>query len=220
MSAFDPSDEELASAEQFQQSLDTDPIWEDPLEDLLNEALLARKLPPKRKKSSDPAVRAINPTEAMRALYSNPENWTRTRGLALVDKQTHTVIGNYSEYIHNQVPSTRKLIREHQPIAVDGMEEIDGYLGPEKELSVRSITWDKTFPAVEGIVLDELGVEAPAVEVTICTRFNMTVKVTLDADTQFASASGNVLLQFPAGTDIFPACSTDTKISLRKWVME
>lgn len=208
---FEPTKEELKAAEAIEQR-----VWDDdsdPLEELWAEARREVAAATKREPPKPSA------SETARRRYTDPENWQRTRALALIDKQTKTLIGNFSEYLHKTIPNCRKLLREHQPMEVAGVEEIEGYLGAEKELAIRQVSWDKSYSAVTGIVLDELSVECPEVAVTILTRFQAVVRVTLDRDAQFASPSGNVLLQLPAGTDIFYACSTDTKINLRKWVI-
>jgi hypothetical protein len=216
MRDLDLNEEQLQDAAEFEAALDT-PAWENPLEDLFTEVQLAA-IPKRNKQKTDPAVKPPTDTEKLRKLYNDPANWTRTRGLALIDKESKTLIGNFSEYTHNTVLNTRKLVREHQPIAIDGTELIDGYLGEEVEQTVRRQSWDKEFELVVDLVLDELQVEAHTVPVKVLTRFGATVRVELQEYTQFASASGNLILQLTAGTDVFAACSIDTKITLRKGI--
>lgn len=218
MRDLDPNAEQLQDAAEFEAVLEQ-PAWDNPLEDLFTEAQLAA-IPKRGKQKTDPAIKPPTDTEKLRKLYNDPANWTRKRGLALIDQESKTLIGNFSEYIHNTVPNTRRLVREHQPIGIDGTELINGYLGAEMEETVRKQSFDKQFDVVADLLLDELQVDAHTVPVRIFTRFGGTVRVELLEYTQFASASGNLILQFPAGTNVFPACSVDTKISLRKMVTE
>lgn len=215
MRDLEPNEAELRDAEQLEQTLADEPSWENPLEDLFTEAQLAA-IPTRKKGKVDPAVKPLSDTEKLRKLYNDPANWTRKRGLALIDRQSQTLIGNFSEYVHNTVPNTRKLVREHQPIAIDGTEVVEGYIGAELEEAIRRQSWDKEYEVIVDLLLDELQVDAHTVPVKVFTRFGATVRVELKEYTQFASASGNLLLQFPAGTNVFPACSVDTKINLRK----
>src|SRR5258707_14958363 len=60
----------------------------DPLEDLYQEAALAHAAKnPKTRRTSDPTLRhALDAaTKTMRELYTLPENWRRTQGVALID---------------------------------------------------------------------------------------------------------------------------------------
>lgn len=215
-----PSDQDLQEIEQLTSDVWEEPVWENPLADLFDDVMSKTPSTKLRKPKSkhDPIRAAEAESTRLRALYTNPDNWKRTRGLALIDRESKTFIGNYSEYIHINVPSTRKLIREHGPIAVDGVEEVSGYLGPALEAAIRNVSYEKQHTLTADLVLDELSVEAPAIQVQVQTRLNATLAVRLAADTQFASTSGNTLLHFPAGTDIFKALSMDCKISIRRMI--
>lgn len=218
----EPTDSDLdkLSAEIEAEIFSPTPDFSDPLEDLYAEATAARKLR-KPQRSADPSLRDALDAAAkkMKELYSNPENWTRTRGLLLIDAATQTAIGNYSEYRHCKVPATRKLIREHSPILIDGQEIVSGFLGTELERKVRGISWDAEQQVTVNVLLDEIQAEAPAVLIKACTILCSVVRAELAADTQFATASGNIILKLPAGTDIWAVCSTDTKAAIRKGVL-
>lgn len=195
-----------------------DLAFTDPLEDLFTEALLARKIRVKR--SNDPADKHALDAAAkkMRELYTLPENWERTRGVALIDKPTQTLIGNFSEYKHKSVPNTRKLLREHNPIAINATEEVEGYLGAAFEQKLHGNGWEQEHLAVCHVLLDELMVEAPKVELNIKTRLGALVRAELVQATQFASVSGQTILLLPAGTNILEAASVDTKAAMRRAV--
>lgn len=194
------------------------------LEDLFQDAVSnqpARKLR-RAARSMDPGLReALDATaKKMRELYTNPNNWKAGRGLVLIDKETQTVLGNYRELLHTTVPGTRKLLRMHEPITIDGQEVIEGWLGHEKERELRGVIWDREVQVICHVTLDEIQVEAPLVELRVLLQFNSIVRADLTRATQFASGSGNVLLQLPAGTNIWLAACTDTKAALRLGVLE
>lgn len=188
---------------------------DDPLEALYTETLLQRKMRPPRK-VADPAVKNSLDAAAkkLRDLYLLPENWERKRGLCLIDKSSKTLIGNFSEYVH-RTTTARKLIREHQPIHIDGSEEIDGYLG-ERFSWQRGESWDRECFITVPVLLDELMVEAPAVRLHVHLRLGAIKRAELCEATQFAAMNGETVIQFPAGTNIWEACGTDTKAAVRK----
>lgn len=192
----------------------------DDLEDLYNDAMLAQGAKnPKQKRVSDPAFRNALDAEAkrMRELYTLPENWERKRGVALIDADTQTLIGNFSEYLHKTIPGTRKLIREHQLISIDGQEVVRGYLGDEMQMRLHG-TWHDTRHGTADLWFDELMVGAPTVRFEARLRLGVFIRLDLMEATQFASASGAVLLQLPAGTNVLEALSHDSKAAVRKAV--
>lgn len=192
------------------------------LEDLFQEATAGRALRQvKRTRLADPSLReALDATaKKMREVFTNPDNWKQGRGLVLIDKETQTVLGNYHEFLH-KTTSARKLLRAHEPIKIDGQEIIEGWLGHEHEQALRGVTWDKEVLVVSHVTLDEIQVDAPKVPLVICLQFNTIIRANLAKDTQFASASGNVLLKLTAGTDIWAATGVDTKAAVRKSVLE
>ncbi len=190
---------------------------ENPLEDLYTEALLSRKQRVKRQ-DHDPALKQSldNAARKLKEMYTKPENWTRTRGIALIDRDSKVLVGNFSEYVHNKFPSTRKLLREHLPIAIDAAEECSGYIGVRMEEALRGRSWEVEHRVKAHIRLDELGLGCPDVQIMVQMRLGAPVAARLVEDTQFASHLGNTLLILPAGTDILFAASVDTKAGLRK----
>lgn len=189
------------------------------LEDLFNDAMLAQAARnPKRAKVADPGLRHALDAAAkkMRELYTLPENWTRTRGVALIDRASQILVGNFSEYTHNTVPGTRKLIREHLPISIDATEVCDGYLGEQMSMRLHGRSWTEHHLLSVDVWLDGLMVGAPGVKLSVCTRLGVIVEVHLEEDVQMASANGGSILRLPAGTDIFYHLSTDTKTAVRK----
>ena len=181
------------------------------LEALYTKVLLSRT-PKKTKTPADPAEGTI-PVDST---YTNPDNWERRRGIALIDRESQSLVGNFSEYVHKRFPTTRKLIREHTPISIDATEICDGYLGAEVEMRLRDQHWEVAHLVTVTVQLDEMMVEAPSVRLSVKTRLGAVVRYDLMDETQFASPSGNTILILPAETDILSACSVDTKIRVRK----
>jgi hypothetical protein len=222
----EPTNEELNELEQesledLEEELDavvaqpaiTNP-WDDPLELLYQQA---SPIKPKATKFKPPSMAeaAAKAERRLREVYSNPENWQRVRGVALIDKTSSVLLGNFSEYQHIMDSSARKFLREHEPISIQGTEVIEGYLGVEVEARFKAVSWDKEQEVAATIQLDEMMVEAPDIQLRVFTRFGGIIRTLLVHPTQLASPSGNVILQLPEGTDIWRACSTDTKIRIR-----
>lgn len=195
-----------------------EPAWEDPLEDLYTDALLNAAQKPRRK--ADPSIKdaLASSTKRMREVFSLPENWERKRGLALLHEETGTLLGNYSEYVHRTVPGCRRLVHEHAPIPIDGIERVPGswWLGERKDYVKASVSWTETRQAMLDVQLPELGVAYPLAELVVGLYLGGIMRVELAADTQFASPTGGLLLTLPKGTNILECMSTDCKIALRK----
>lgn len=193
-----------------------------PLEDLFNDAMLARAAKnEKRPRVADPSVRQSLDAAAkkMRELYTLPENWERTRGVALIDKASNVLVGNFSEYRHRSVPNTKKWLREHAPMAVDATEVVEGYLG--SDLSFRlgdKAKWTEVHSATVDLIFPEMQVESPAVSIQVYVRLGALLRVDLAAETQFASTSGNIVLRLPPGTDILDQLGPDSRHAVRKAV--
>lgn len=191
----------------------------DSLDDLFNDAMLAQAARnPKKPRAADPSLRNALDAAAkkMRELYTLPENWERTRGIALIDRGTQTLIGNFSEYKHRTIPGTRKLLREHSFIAIDAREEVDGYIGEQLHQRLHGRSWTEHHSLIANIWLDEMMLGAPMVQLNVCTRLGVIERVELEKETQLASAEGQTLLVLPAGTDISFHLSQDTKVTIKK----
>ena len=150
-------------------------------------------------------------------LFANPENWTRTQGVALIHAETITLLGNFSEYVHKTVPNCRKLLRESHPIAVLAVERVSGswWLGEERRPEPKQ-QWHERRPAILHLHLDKLKVHSPACEVVACLSYGGLARVELALDTQFAQEDGKQeqLLFLPAGTNVLGEMSLDSKIHL------
>jgi hypothetical protein len=187
-------------------SLDAPTIGE-----LLSEALRHVKQP-KTKRTSDPEQ--IDP----RALYTNPGNWRATRGVSLVHAESQTVLGAFQEYVHISEPGTRKLILSSTPIAISAFEEVSGdwWLSERHEIASPE-SWHERRTLILPLRLDHLGVQSPAVEVSVHLAHGSIARVELIEDTIFAQLEGapDQLLSLPKGANILGVMGQDSKIALR-----
>jgi len=193
----------------------------DPLEDLYTEVQLAAQAR-KARRLADPSARSSldHSAKRMREVFTLPENWERTRGIALVHQETQTLLGNFSEYVHRSVKNCRRLVREHNPIAVAAVETVSGFwwLGEQRPYieASRPTEWTVTRQALIDVQLPELGVGHPVTDVTVSLYLGGIMRVELAEDTQFVSPKGEIFLTLPKGTNLLECMSTDCKVALRK----
>lgn len=163
------------------------------------------------RKTAEPA------TKATQALYLDPENWTRTTGIALLHEETQTLLGNFSEYLHKSVPGCRRLVREESPIAVTRTERVEGswWLFDDRRPEPAR-PWHEKRTRFLHLHLDKMGVHSPACEVNVFLSYGSLERVELAVDTTFAQEDGGPeqLLLLAAGTNILPVLSRDCKTKL------
>ena len=191
----------------------------DSLEQLVNEAVAAAKLDIKQKRLKQLKHAQEAPgAKDVRQIYQNPDNWERTRGIALIHADTQTLLGNYSEYVHKTVPNCRRLVREANPISVSASETVEGsWWMDDNRRPEPQQEWHVRRPAIIHLHLKELGVHSPACEVIACLSYGGLTRVELATDTQLAQESGKQeqMLFLPAGTNVLGEMSMDCKIALR-----
>lgn len=159
--------------------------------------------------------KAVTPAKPKpQALYADPANWTRTRGIALIHAETKTLLGNFSEYLHVSVPDCRRLVREEVPISIEAYEEVSGAWGwipaatsPLQNLEVA------THELLLGVCLDTPAVNAIAALHVVAQGAGI-LRVELLEDTHFGSPEQFLLL--PAGVNILPVMAHHSKINLRQ----
>jgi hypothetical protein len=155
---------------------------------------------------------------SVQALYLDPKNWQRTRGVALIHEETETVLGNFSEYVHISVAECRKLVRESAPISVEAIERVSGswWLGAERRPEPRK-DWHEVRTAILHLHLSELRVHAPLCEVVAHLSYGSLARVELAIDTTLAQEEGGEqLLMLPKGTNVLEVMSLDSKMHLWK----
>lgn len=191
----------------------------DDLEQLVNEAVATAKLELKQKtlkrmKHAQEAPGALD----VRQLYQNPDNWERTKGIALIHADSQTLLGNYSEYVHRTVPNCRRLVRESNPISISATETVEGswWLDDTRRPEPQQ-EWHVRRPAIIHLHLQALGVHSPACEVIACLSYGGLTRVELVEKTQLAQEHGKQEqhLFLPAGTNVLGEMSIDCKIALR-----
>lgn len=182
------------------------------LDDLFSEAQRAQPIPAKPTKRPTPEV----PRE--RQLLMDPDQWTRTRGIALIHKETGTLLGNFSEYLHRTIPDCRKLLREEAPISISATETVEGswWLGEGRRPEARR-EWHEQRPAIIHAILPELKLHAPCCEVLVHLSYGAIARVELMMDTRFAQTEGpEALFDLPGGTNILEVMGLECKMNLRK----
>lgn len=182
---------------------------EDPLEALLLDAQLSA---PARKPKHQPGA-----TQSTSELYMNPANWERTRGVALVHRDSNTLLGNFSEYRHLKDRSCRKLVREEQPIGVSGIEEVEGswWLGAERQAPPKRESWHEQRRALMHLHLPALQIHCPAAEIVVFMEYGSIRRAELAQQTMFASEDGTLLIELPAGLNVLEVMDHDGKVKLR-----
>lgn len=153
------------------------------------------------------------------SLYTDPLNWTRLRGVALIHEETSTVLGNFSEYAHRSEPGTTKLIREELPILVSETRRVSGswYLERARKPEPQK-PWHEKRTVIVHLHLGELRLHAPVCEVVVFLQYGGIDRVELAVDTMFAAEEGaqEQLLFLPAGTNVREVTSLDCKMAIRK----
>lgn len=158
-----------------------------------------------------------SPEESESKLFSNPENWTRGRGIALIHAETQTLLGNFTEYLHIKRLGARKLIREEGPVLVSAVEEVSGswWLGEERRPEPVQ-QWHEQRRCILHTYLGELGLHAPAVPLVVHLSYGSIARVELAEETIFAQTEGEEqLVTLPKGTDVLSCMARDCKVKLR-----
>jgi len=194
-------------------------LFSDPLDRLLKEAVAQQA-----KRKANAVTAKSKPTAEkvpFNTTYTNPDNWTRSRGIALIHKSDTglmTLLGNFGEYNHNRIRGVRKLLREEGPIAVDGQEVVTGAWWLTKEVAHR-LSPSEEVEDVEvslDVILPGMGVHCHEAKLFVRLLHNAFFRVELAEQTRFIDPENNTFLFFPAGLDILDGLSYDTKLALRK----
>ena len=144
--------------------------------------------------------------------FANPENWIEGAGVALIHRESQTLLGNFQSFRYKFDRTIRRLVRSQSPISVAGIEEVDfGYEPPKIPL---------TSPRVETqeIKTLDLTLVTPALSarrVLVCVHYynGWTARVVLVEPTTFTGAGE--LIQFPAGVEILPVLDRESRKAAR-----
>lgn len=180
------------------------------LDELFAEAKRVMRERPQREVQEVKAPFA-GPAAAPSALFANEANWHSLRIVALMHKSSETFLGNFEEFEHNTEANCRKLKRLTQPNAqhayvvyVDGPGYLEFKL-PESN----GYAPDVTALECDELELDSPPVSAHVVKIYVHRSAGGITRIKLDHETVFYSAE--VLLTLPAGTDILPSLSLQSK---------
>lgn len=194
------------------------------LDDLLTRAM-ARQTPHKpRRKAGD----TIDPKELalaekrIRERFTDPNNWTRSRNVALIHEETDTLLGNFVEYTHKlSVGVCRRLVRVSEPAPVQDVERVAGPNWIAQPLAGKpdEVPAEEQREAICDLHLPEMDhVFAPAVMVQVTLRWGGIARVELCEETRFFNKDRKVQLILPEGLDVLEGMSLDSKLALRKWL--
>lgn len=169
--------------------------------------------------SKDRRLDAIK--EAFNTTYTNPENWQRTRGIALIHRSacgTLTLLGNFSELMHKRNTKVRKLVRENEPIAISAEEIVTGdwWIRKETAEAIASRDHFETRQITFDLELDELQVYAKDAAIRIHLKNNHIARVELTEQTKFICPTNRIFVYFPADLDVLEGMSFTNKIALRQ----
>lgn len=191
----------------------------DPLEALLQSALNEagkRKIKPLPGKD----FRLSTIKESFKSTYEKPENWERTRGIALMHRSHEgvtTLLGNFSEFVHRKNKQARKLVREAAPLAVTDQEFVSGdwWLRTDTLARIQDRNNHEVKYTTMDILLDELQVFAHKVSVRIHLHDGWIARVELADQTQFICPVNSQFLFLPKGLDVLEGMSYDSKVVLK-----
>jgi hypothetical protein len=151
------------------------------------------------------------------ALFSNPANWYPARSVALIHKETNTLLGHFRELLHRSVPDCRRLVREDSPALIEAVEYVSGTWGwtPPKALDHQGSTICETELTIElsiGLPLPHFAV----VPIKVVTQGAGILRVELLAPAQFVADTEASFLELPAGTNLLATLTTAAKAAIRE----
>ena len=182
----------------------------DTLDDLFREARAAmrQKVAKRRVREHVPTEKELSAEERLRKELGPLENWQRKRAIALVHRETRTLIGTFVEYLHPKVPGARRLVREYEELPAEATEEVvgDWCHQPEQPPRRRHI-WHETRLVVMDCVLGKMHVAFTSASLRACFGEGSLDRVELMHDMTFSSPRQPEFIILPAGTNILPEMS-------------
>mgnify|MGYP003649982077 CR=1 FL=1 len=149
------------------------------------------------------------------AKWTDPDNWVAGRGIALIHRDSNTLLGNFQELTHRHEAGCRRLVRADSPISILATEYTEWLpASTSTESVVAAEPSQKRVTIIIPIFLDKLSATSPIVEVVVCLSYGNIARVELAVDTQF-SGGDDSLIELRAGVNILPVMAYDSKINLR-----
>jgi len=194
--------------------------FRDPLDALLDSAMAqasnrrVKALPGKK-------TRLEQLKESFNTTYTNPENWTQSKSVALIHKSSNghlTLLGAFKEFHHKRT-AARKLCRCSEPLAIDCEEIVTGdwWLRNREEIhwpenvehySTREFNFD--------LELGELQMFAKDARIRVQLKADWIAKVELVEQIQFVCPTNKIFIYFPQGIDVLEGMSFENKLALRE----
>src|SRR5436190_3106621 len=117
----------------------------DPLDLLYQELTIAHK------------AKKVKGPQRLTHRHFAPSTWRLVRTVTLIHKPSDTVLGNFRESHHPDLPGARKLTRVTEPATTEGIEFVTGelWLSPLAEDLARPERWVTFVEKVIGITLQE-----------------------------------------------------------------
>ena len=181
------------------------------LDELFNEAKAAYLTLHPSKRPSAPSL----------GKYRDPDNWIRTRNVALIHQETLCLLGNYGEFLHATEDRCRKLVREPFVLPIWETETVSGkWWLPEEPLRLTEPVTQ--FHTRLHVRLAELRLHAPKCEVVAQVDHGAVRGIKLVEDTMFAQIDLDQpqLVFFPKGTEIMKEMARGTKKKLFERLMK
>ena len=172
----------------------------------------------KRTKTERRSINAADEeTARVRWLYANPENWQRGRVVALIHQDTETLLGNFVELLHKTEANCRRLVREPGLTSISGIEYMSGsWWLPEEDRPEPRRSDHILRSVVLHVYLDKMQMHCPGCQVDVLISYGAIARIELPVQTMFAAVSGRQeFIMFPAGTNIQPEMSHDSRVALR-----
>jgi hypothetical protein len=191
------------------------------LDELFDEAKMSLRQEARAKLLAEAKVTKVKRPSSERilpqALYTDPKNWVKGRGLALIHKETQTLLGNFIEWLHASVPDCRRLVREDSPISVSAIEEVTGdwgYKAPPQldhtDSSIRTVELELFVKLYAPEVVSEL------IKLRVTMQGSGILRVELAEQSLFSDTASGGFLSLPAGTNILPVMSRESKTQLHE----
>lgn len=185
-----------------------DALFADAKAHLRDKAAAAAKRP-----KNDGGVARIEPS----ALFSNPANWYPARSIALIHKDSNTLLGHFRELLHRTVPEARRLVREDSPALLEAVEYVTGTWGwlEPKPLDHQDSTIIETELSLE-ISIGLPAAHFACARIKVVTQMAGILRVELLVATQFVAEHEASFLTLPAGINLLATLTTASKQAIRE----
>jgi hypothetical protein len=192
------------------------------LDRLFAEARAAMRAEVKVRKARVPTEREVSAEERLRAELAPLENWTPRRSIALVHQETVTLLGTFTEYVHDKAPGARRLVRDFEAPAPSVTEYVLGQwdLRIPEQPPTRHHIWHQTIPVLMNCVLGRMHMSGEMVSLSAVFGEGRLDRVELREPAVFTSPRQPECLILPVGTDILPEMSRSSIDNLMKIVYD